>query len=317
MPTCKRCGAENADHMLACWRCAGPLYPPQVADEIASRRFEAKPQPLPPLQQEITETTETIEAETKELSEAPTKLITAVREETITEETVTQEAPTEEIEAQGMPTEGVVTQEAVTEEVTAPAESVAPPAERKPPAKAVKVGAPVTERPVSQLLKRLAKALVIIIPLALIVVCAVLLLPRLLEKPDKVVNRFLSAVKAGNIEEAKTFLDEKSRAEVEKQGSASLFAPLKNIDYEIGATTIQGSEASVKVKFKVTSPIKLEFEAPFICVREKLSWKINAERTTKEIISAAMSAASQQLGSMLMEALKKGFPPPMPSPFQK
>jgi len=309
MPVCQRCGAENADHMLACWRCVGPLYPPHIADEIARKRAEIKLQPLPPPQQETVGTIETAEVKTEELSEAPT-ITTVAPEEAVTEGIITEETITEGVTA---PTEP-----APTVQISgAPTESVAPPIEKKPPAEAVKVEAPPKERPIGRLLKRFAKVLIIVVPLALIVVCAVVLLPRLLEKPEKVVDKFLSTAKAGNIEEAKTFLDEKSRAEIEKQGSALLFTPLKNVDYEIGETSIQGSEASVKVKLKVTSPIKLEFEAPFVCVREKLSWKIDAERTTKEVVNAAISAASQQLGSMLMEALKKGFTPPMPSFPQK
>lgn len=316
MPLCPRCSAENAEHMIACWRCAYPIYPPQVADEIARKRREAEEgkelKMLPP---------ESPAAPAVEGAPSETTVITeeAVGEETWAaqiEAAIGAKEALTEVPGEPASREAIEVAELTTEAVKETARQepkAAAPAEAAPPPKVIKkappAAPPVEAKPKRKLAVPFALAGFIGVAVIVVVTAVFILLPRLLQSPQKVVNEFLSAVKAGDNERIKALLTKKDREEFEKAGGTAKFAPLQNVEFEVGETTIQGSEATVKVKLKVTSPIKLEFEAPFICTREGLSWKINAERTTKEVINAAIAAAAQQWSTMLQEILKKGsFP---------
>lgn len=318
MPLCPRCSAENAEHMIACWRCAYPIYPPQVADEIARKRREAEEgkelKMLPP-ESPAGAAVESAPSETIVIGKE------AVGEETQAVQTEAavgiEEAPTE-VSGEPAPKETVEVVELATkptEETARQEQRAAAPVEVAPPPKVAKrtpsAAPPVGVKPKRKLAVPFVLAGVVGVVVIVAITAAFILLPRLLQSPQKVVNEFLSAVKAGDSERIKALLTKKDREEFEKAGGAARFAPLQNVEFEVGETTIQGSEATVKVKLKVTSPIKLEFEAPFICAREGLSWKVNAERTAKEVINAAAAAAVQQWSTMLQEILKKGaFPAP-------
>ncbi|GEM_PF-1721450 len=326
MPLCPRCNAENAEHMIACWRCAYPVYPPQVADEIARRRREAEAgreprmlpsETVPTAVQEMPPEAATVGEEAPEAT--PTTAVEGALPETTTivEEAQAgvaagaEELPTEAL-SESLSEGAVETAELAVEPMEAAKEKpkAAAPVEVAPTPKAVR-GAPAAAVPAKVRLKStipfaLAGAAVVII-----ITGAFILIPKMFQSPQKVVNEFLSAVKAGDSERIKALVTKSDREEIEKAGGTAQFAPLQNVEFEVGGAEIKGSEATVKVKFKIASPIKLEFEAPFICTREGLSWKINGKRTVTEVINAATAAAIQQWSTMLQEALKKGiFPIP-------
>lgn len=294
MPVCPRCGAENADHMIACWRCASPIHPPQVADEIAKRRNKNAVKQLPPVTPE-------------------TQVAAMSSEETVTAQevaTAMEELPTEP----AMPTEAPLKPEAPT---AAPVETQPPtPGKIAPSEKELTTAAqPVKEKPKALRVVPIALAAIIAIGA---VGAAIFVLPRLFQSPRKVVNEFLSAVKVGDSERIKALVTNKDREKLEKLKGPSPYAPLQNVEFEVGEVTKQDSEVKVKVKFKITAPVKLEFEAPIICVREGLSWKIDGERTVMEVTGAALSAATKQWSAMIQEIMKKGiYGIPSPTPFAK
>ncbi|MCS7253940.1 MAG: hypothetical protein NZ781_07970, partial [Armatimonadetes bacterium] len=193
MPSCPRCSAENAEHMITCWRCAYPIYPPQVSDEVARKRRaaeETEGMKMLPSGTVTTAVAEEAPPETRVISGETGASQPTVREVEMKEtlaETVGEPSTREAVAAVELQIEQMPPAKREQRE-----EKVAPPAEVAPSPKVMRrVPTPAPPTMQKRAFQRFIPFVIAGVVVAVIATGVVFLLPRFLQSPQKVVTEFL------------------------------------------------------------------------------------------------------------------------------
>jgi hypothetical protein len=121
------------------------------------------------------------------------------------------------------------------------------------------------------------------------------------DSPRDIAEHFWDANQDGDMELASAYVSSESSATVKRPDDGGM--PMES--YSLGAEEIDGDRATVETAMTAnmgSQQLDVDFQTHL--VREDGEWKVDLDRTTSDIMRAALGVTMEEMGEMVGEAMK-------------